>query len=52
MGYNSAGHLAKAEIYKYNKKFNLEHLLKICSILEVSINEIFEGIDEVLKKDN
>ena len=50
MGYDSVGHIAKAEIYKYGKKFNLEHLFKICSILGVSISEVFEGTDEFLGK--
>lgn len=50
MGYDSVGHIAKAEIYKYGKKFNLEHLFKIASILNISISEIFEGTDQFLKK--
>ena len=49
MGYDSVGHIAKAEIYKYGKKFNLEHLFKICLILKVSIIEVFEGTDEFLE---
>jgi transcriptional regulator with XRE-family HTH domain len=49
MGYDSVGHIAKAEIYKYDKKFNLEHLFKIASILDVSMEAIFEGTDEFLK---
>jgi len=48
MGYDSVGHIAKAEIYKYGKKFNLEHLFKICIILNVSMYDIFEGTDEFL----
>jgi transcriptional regulator with XRE-family HTH domain len=51
MGYDSVEHIAKAEIYKYDKKFNLEHLFKICSILDVSIYDIFEGTDEIIRKD-
>ena len=51
MGYDSVGHIAKAEIYKYDKKFNLEHLFKICLILDVSIYDIFEGTDEIIRKD-
>ena len=46
MGYDSVGHIAKAEIYKYEKKFNLEHLFKICTILNVPITEIFEGTND------
>ncbi|RBQ29165.1 helix-turn-helix domain-containing protein [Aliarcobacter vitoriensis] len=48
MGYDSVGHIAKAEIYKYNKKFNLEHIFKICSILNVSIDDIFDGTDDII----
>ena len=46
MGYDSVGHIAKAEIYKYEKKFNLEHLFKKCTILNVPITEIFEGTND------
>ncbi len=49
MGYDSVEHIAKAEIYKYDKKFNLEHLFKIAKILDVSIKDIFEGADEIIK---
>lgn len=48
MGYDSVGHIAKAEIYKYDKKFNLEHLFKIAKILDIPIKEIFEGTDEII----
>lgn len=48
MGYDSVGHIAKAEIYKYDKKFNLEHLFKIAKILDVSIKDIFEGTDMII----
>ena len=51
MGYDSVGHIAKAEIYKYNKKFNLEHLFKIGSILNIPISDFFEGTDEFLKSE-
>ena len=49
IGHDSVGHIAKAEIYKYDKKFNLEHLFKIAKILDVSIKDIFEGTDEIIK---
>ncbi|WP_228155856.1 helix-turn-helix domain-containing protein [Aliarcobacter skirrowii] len=49
MGYDSVGHIAKAEIYKYDKKFNLEHLFKIAKILDVCIEDLFEGTNEILK---
>lgn len=51
MGYDSVGHIAKAEIYKYEKKFNLEHIFKIAKILNVSIEEIFNGTDEIIKEE-
>ncbi len=41
LGHNSAGHVAKAELNKYNKHFNLEHLLRISEALDVDINEFF-----------
>ena len=37
IGHNSVGHVAKAELYKYGKHFNLEQLYKISEILNVSI---------------
>ncbi len=49
MGYDSVGHIAKAEIYKYDKKFNLEHLFKIAKILDVCIEDLFEGTNEIIK---
>ena len=49
MGYDSVGHIAKAEIHKYDKKFNLEHLFKIAKILDVCIEDLFEGTNEIIK---
>lgn len=40
IGHNSVGHIAKAELYKYNKHFNLEQLYKIATILEVDLAEL------------
>ncbi|MFA6759642.1 MAG: helix-turn-helix transcriptional regulator [Sulfuricurvum sp.] len=48
MGYDSVGHIAKAELHKYGKRFNLEHIFKIAQILEVPILEIFAGTDEIV----
>jgi transcriptional regulator with XRE-family HTH domain len=42
LGYDSAAHIAKAEIYKYNKRFNLEHLHKMSKALNVDIGEFFK----------
>jgi len=40
IGHNSVGHIAKAELYKYNKHFNLEQLYKISKVLDVSLHQI------------
>ncbi len=42
IGHNSVGHIAKAELYKYNKRFSLEQLYKISLVLEVDIKEFFD----------
>jgi len=34
--HNSVRHIAKAELYKYGKRFNLGQLYKIAKILKVS----------------
>lgn len=44
IGHDSVGHLGKAELYLYNKKFNLEQLYKISLVLEVKMEKFFEGI--------
>jgi len=38
IGHNSVGHIAKAELNKYGKHFNLEQLYKIAKALDVSIH--------------
>jgi transcriptional regulator with XRE-family HTH domain len=40
IGHNSVGHVAKAELCKYNKHFSLEQLYKISRILEVSLHDL------------
>jgi len=40
IGHNSVGHIAKAELCKYGKHFNLEQLYKIAKILGVSIHDL------------
>ncbi len=42
IGHNSVGHIAKAEIYAYKKRFNLEQLYKISLILDVDMGEFFK----------
>jgi transcriptional regulator with XRE-family HTH domain len=36
IGHNSVGHVAKAELHKYNKHFSLEQIYKIAKILQIS----------------
>lgn len=40
IGHNSVGHIAKAELCKYDKHFSLEQLYKISRILNVSLYEL------------
>ena len=40
IGHNSVGHIAKAELCKYGKHFNLEQLYKIAKILDVTIHDL------------
>jgi transcriptional regulator with XRE-family HTH domain len=40
IGHNSVGHIAKAELYKYNKHFSLEQLYKIAKILEINLHQL------------
>ncbi|TKX28517.1 transcriptional regulator [Campylobacter sp. MIT 12-5580] len=44
MGHKSVSVVSCAEIYHKNQHFNIEHLLKIARILEVDIQEFFEGV--------
>lgn len=40
IGHNSVGHIAKAELYKYDKHFSLEQLFKISRILDISLHDL------------
>ncbi|RLA83492.1 MAG: XRE family transcriptional regulator [Epsilonproteobacteria bacterium] len=40
IGHNSVGHIAKAELCKYDKHFNLEQLYKISKVLDVTLHQI------------
>ena len=42
IGHNSVGHIAKAELYKYNKHFSLEQIYKIAKVLEVSPSTLLQ----------
>lgn len=45
IGHASAGFYGKAEIGIQNKRFNIEHLVKIAKVLEVDICEFFKPIE-------
>ncbi|MEN4054092.1 hypothetical protein MNY27_09915 [Sulfurimonas sp. NWX79] len=40
IGHNSVGHIAKAELYKYEKHFSLEQLYKIAKVLEINLHQL------------
>ncbi len=42
MGHQNATFLGKAELLVENKHFNLEHLYKMSTILEIDISEFFK----------
>ena len=42
MGHQNATFLGKAELLAENKHFNLEHLYKMSTILEIDISEFFK----------
>lgn len=44
IGHGNATFLGKAELLAEGKHFNLEHLYKISTILEVNIEEFFRNI--------
>ncbi|MDD2697481.1 MAG: helix-turn-helix transcriptional regulator [Arcobacteraceae bacterium] len=46
IGHQNATFLGKAELLAENKHFNLEHLYKIATVLEVSIDEFFKEDEE------
>lgn len=45
IGHGNATFLGKAELLAENKHFNLEHLFKISTVLDVSIDEFFKPIN-------
>lgn len=50
MGHKTAGLVSCAEAGINNKHFNIEHLATIAKILDISILELFDGVDKILKK--
>lgn len=49
MGYKSVSVVSFAEICLNGAHFNIAHLLQISQILQVPIESLFEGIDELIK---
>lgn len=49
IGHDSVAHIAKAELHKYGKKFNLEHLFSICKVLHIPIQDVFNGTEDFFK---
>jgi len=49
LGYKSVSVISLGELYKNKKHFNIAHLAKIAKVLDVSICEFFEGVDEIIK---
>lgn len=50
MGHKTAGLVSFAEAGINNKHFNIEHLATIAKILDIPIEVLFEGVDQILKK--
>ncbi len=48
IGHDSVGHIAKAELHSFGKKFNLDQLYKISKVLQVDIAEFFRDHEEVI----
>ncbi|WP_457745495.1 helix-turn-helix domain-containing protein [Sulfurimonas sp.] len=44
IGHKAVGTISMAELCINNKHFNIEHLVKIADVLDVKIEEFFEGI--------
>lgn len=44
MGYKSVSIVSMSEVCSSDKHFNIEHLLKICQVLEIDIRCLFDGV--------
>jgi len=42
INHNSVGHVAKAELNKFNKHFSLQHLYKIAKVLQIDMCELIK----------
>ena len=49
IGHKSVTIISLAEIYHKKQHFNINHLVKIAEVLEVSILDFFDGVDEIIK---
>jgi transcriptional regulator with XRE-family HTH domain len=43
IGHNSVGHIAKAELNKYDKHFSIQNLYMIAKVLEVNIADLLQN---------
>lgn len=50
MGHKSVGLISFVEAGLNNRRFNLEHLATISVILDVPIQQFFDGVDEILRR--
>lgn len=44
IGHKSVSVISCAEIHHKGQHFNIEHLLKIASVLNIEVKELFEGV--------
>jgi len=51
MGFKSISLISQAELYKNKRHFNVEHLVKIAHILNIEIEKLFEGINEIIRNE-
>jgi len=49
MGFKSISLISQAELYKNKRHFNVEHLIKIAHILDIEIEKLFEGINQIIQ---
>ncbi len=42
INHNSVGHVAKAELNKFNKHFSLQHLYKIAKVLQIDMCKLIK----------
>lgn len=50
MGLKSTAFYSRCENFKDNHHFNMEHIFKIATILNVDIKDFFDGIETIKKK--